>query len=84
MASNKGKESSVPARSPTVQAWEAGDVATARRLAQETLKAGASGAAADEARDILDRARLPPLAFWLGAGVAAAYTVLVLLSRNFG
>ncbi|MEN9800703.1 MAG: hypothetical protein RL653_4400 [Pseudomonadota bacterium] len=84
MASNKGKESASPARSAAVQAWEAGDVASARRLAEETLKAGTTGAAADEAKELLERARLPPLAFWLGAGVAAAYTALVLLSRSFG
>ena len=84
MASNKNKESAGPARSPAVQAWEAGDVTTARRLAEETLKAGGTGAAADEARALLDRARTPALAWWLGAGVAAAYTVLVLLARTFG
>lgn len=83
MASNKTKEPAAPAHSPAVQAWEAGDVATARRLAEETLKAGTSGAAADEARELLERMRLPPLAFWLGAGVAAAYTALVLLARTF-
>ncbi len=59
-------------------------MASARRLAEETLKAGTSGAAADEAKALLERARLPPMAFWLGAGVAAAYTALVLLSRTFG
>ena len=84
MASNKNKESSSPARSPAVQAWEAGDVVKAQRLAEETLKAGTTGAAADEARSLLERARVPPMAWWLGAGVAAAYTALVLLSRTFG
>jgi hypothetical protein len=82
MASNKQKETAP--LSPAAQAWEAGDMVTARTLAAATVGSGATGAAAEEAKALLDRTRLPPLAWWLAAGVAAAYAALVLLSRTFG
>ncbi|MBM4379433.1 MAG: hypothetical protein FJ086_09060 [Deltaproteobacteria bacterium] len=82
MASIKQKETAL--LSPAAQAWEAGDMVTARKLASAAVASGATGTAADEAKALLERTRLPPLAWWLAAGVAAAYTALVLLSRTFG
>jgi hypothetical protein len=71
MASNKQKDK--PALSPALQAWEAGDAVKARALATGT----------DEAKVLDERSQLPPLAWWLAAGVATAYTALVLLSRTY-
>ena len=71
MGSNKQKDT--PALSPAAQAWEAGDVVTARRLSAGT----------EEGKALLERSRLPPLAYWLAAGVTAAFAALVLLSRTF-
>lgn len=71
MASNKQKDK--PALSPAAQAWEAGDMVKARALAAGT----------EEAKQLDERSRLPPLAWWLAAGVAAAFTALALLSRTY-
>jgi hypothetical protein len=64
--------------------YDAGDVATARRIAREVLQTPANTQEAEQAKELLARTRLPRQVFVIALGALAVLVFLWLLALHRG